>query len=314
MMKRCLSLALALALALSAAAALAEAATGLANPVHESTAEEAAKATGTYGAALPEGAQDAAYSYIDMAEGAKIFQVRFNWGGVPCVYRARSAQALEDISGMFYPWQIDKMEKIGTYDGRVKYDQGGAGVVMWLDVRNSIVYSAAMEKDAGMAKLMALSYANAEWEQEMPADGEVAPFDFFPGYEPEPAADNFNAIMGFEAKLPEGAQDVKYYVMGRRDGQGNEVPFGAVAYKLDGKAFLFYAQFGPEAFDPSNQYSPWTQFATVPLKQFQADLKYHEGGLGVINWFDSEKGINYAVAMEEGASETALPAAAEPFL
>mgnify|MGYP000870397164 CR=1 FL=1 len=62
------------------------------------------------------------------------------------------------------------------------------------------------------------------------------------------------------------------------------------------------------------QNSMWAEYRTVPLGAFQADLKYHEGGLGVINWFDAENGINYAVAMEKGASEAALVAAAEPFL
>lgn len=312
-MKRLIALLITLSLATAAFAVWAEPAADLPNPLHEATFEEAVKATGTFGANLPEGAQDVTYYYIDMQEGAKIFEARFTWEGVPCMYRARAAKELEDISGFFAAWQNDKMEKIGTYIGRVKYDEGGAGVVMWLDARNGIVYSGSMDEGASMAKLMALSYANAEWEEELTESGEAEPFGSFMGYEAEPDAANMNASLGFDVKLPEGAQDAKYYVMGVKDEQGNEQPFGAVAYKLDGKAYIYYVRFGTEAFDPSSQNSMWAEYRTVPVQGFQADLKYNEGGLGVINWFDAEKGINYAIAMEEGASEAALVAAAESF-
>lgn len=85
-MKRMLAcvtiLALVAALFLPAALAQQAAPIGLPNPVIESTAQEAAEASGTPGAYLfYDDSTDIRYSYIKGQEGPVVFQVQFTWEG-----------------------------------------------------------------------------------------------------------------------------------------------------------------------------------------------------------------------------------------
>lgn len=278
----------------------------LPNPVHPSTAEEVAQKTTGFVLAIPEGVKDAVYSYIDSGNGAAaVGQAQFAWQGAQVNYRIRQASKLEDISGMYYPWQHTKKLLIGAYLGQVMYNDGGPGVAMWLDDRNQALFSVSMDKGASLQKLMELAYANAEWEQEMP--------DGFENVGGEAVADSAAAAKAFDAAFatPAEAQNAMYYLIGK---ESLKNPIGAVYYTLKGNGFIYYLQRGPDTFDPSGRVHRWTTYETVKLGTYDADLKYDAGGEGVISWFDPAQGINRAVAVKQGASQEALLTAAQPFI
>lgn len=135
---------------------------GLPNPVFESTAEEAAEISGTPGAKLPEGATDISYSYIKGQEGPIVFQVKFTLEGADCIIRVFKGTQAEDLSGMHYSWSKDEEAMIGTFPGRLMYNEGEKGVVIWHDVANELVYNAVMTGSVTAEKLMDLALVNAE--------------------------------------------------------------------------------------------------------------------------------------------------------
>jgi len=166
-MKRMLAcvtiLALVAALFLPAALAQQDTPIGLPNPVIESTAQEAAEASGTPGANLfYDDSTDIRYSYIKGQEGPVVFQVQFTWEGADCAIRVFKGTQLEDLSGMYYPWEQDKEVMIGDHPGRVMYNEDVQGVAMWYDAGNGLVYNVSMGGNATMEKLMKLALVNAK--------------------------------------------------------------------------------------------------------------------------------------------------------
>ncbi len=287
---------------------------GLPNPVHTSTEAEAVEKSGTFGAMLPEGAQNARYSYIDMAEGRPIFQVDFTWQGDEYTLRARSAEAYEDISGVHAEWPVNKQIMIGNSLGRVMYEEGGTGVVLWLDALNDQMNSAVIKSGATMMKLLSIGFVNANWDAETAGESGEVPFAFYPFQEIEQGPENIQAMLQFDFAAPQGATDVQYHLSGWTTAEGAETPLGAVAYKLDGHNYFYAATFGSEPVEPWHRMGLWTDYKQVKLGAFDADLMYTADGMGVITWFDAQAGINRSVAMQEGASEDALIKAAQPFI
>jgi len=135
---------------------------GLPNPVFESTAEEAAEASGTNGARLPEGAADASYFYIKGQEEPVVFQVQFAWEGAKCAIRVFKGTQVEDLSGMYYPWEQDQEVLVGAHPGRVMYNEDMQGVAMWYDAQNGLVYNISMGGNATLENLMKLSLVSIE--------------------------------------------------------------------------------------------------------------------------------------------------------
>ncbi len=135
---------------------------GLPSPIFEATAEEAAKASGTFGAKLPEGAMDISYSYIKGKDRPVIFQVIFTWEEAKCSIRVFKGTQIEDLSGMFYPWAYDEEITIGVYPSHVMYNEGEVGVVIWYDEHNELVYNASIEGDVTLEKLMDLAIVNTK--------------------------------------------------------------------------------------------------------------------------------------------------------
>lgn len=308
-MKRMLAclITVALVVTLSLPLALAEQAPaiGLPNPVVEATAEEAAKESGTFGATLPEGATDARYSYIKGKDGPVIFQVQFTWEGSECAIRVFKGTQMEDLSGMFFPWETDKKMMIGAYPGRVMYTEGEAGVVMWYDARNEQVFNASMAIGATLDKLMKLAYANAEWEQELMSEPDIIPFGTLVA--PYEASDEqaLGEALGITFAAPQGATEVKYFKL------GEDSPAGLVSYQLDGKNYLLFAAKDTEPYDPSGQMVPWEHFAAAELAEYQAEMMYNESGMGLITWFNKDEGINRSLVLESATPETLLAAAKE---
>ena len=134
----------------------------LPNPIVESSAEEAARVSGTPGASAPEGAEDVRYFYIKGKEGPVIFQVKFIWEGAECTIRVFKGTQVEDLSGMYYPWEQDQEVLVGAHPGRVMYNEDVQGVAMWYDAQNGLVYNISMGGNATLENLMKLSLVNIE--------------------------------------------------------------------------------------------------------------------------------------------------------
>ena len=128
--------------------------TGLPNPIHETTREEAEKAAGEdfFLPPLPEGVEKADYSYIDAPpddpEGRVIAQAMFDCGGVRCLLRGALTDELEDFSGKYYDWTFDRGMRIGVFHGRVMFVGGGPGLAQWYDILQNATYSVSIDEGA----------------------------------------------------------------------------------------------------------------------------------------------------------------------
>ncbi len=289
---------------------------GVPNPIHESTREEAEKAAGQFLPAMPEGAENLTYSYIDAPaddpEGTVIAQAHFELSGVRYVVRVTSATEIKDISGVYEDWAVIRQVPIGINDGLVMYTQGGPGVALWYDLRMAALYCLSMDDGVTLTKLMALSGDMSEWEQEEPPvlpGGEatnswlVASLGFAEEADSQKIAD----ALGFELKAPAGAEQVKFYLY------PGTLPRGAVRYLLEGTAYIHWALPALEP-NPSATYIRWQQWDIKPMGQAEALLSFNPGGEGLISWFDEAGRVSHAVAVLDGASVESLLAAAKPVI
>ena len=313
-------LVLALMTSMLASAALAEM-TGLPNPIHEATREEAEAAAGEwfYLTPLPEGVEDADYSYIDASEdgpeGMVIAQAMFDYQGTRCVLRGALTDELQDFSGMYHDWAFDREMRIGgVFHGRVMYIDGGPGVAQWYDVLQSSTYSVSVDEGATLEMMMTLANDMAEWQQEEPPEmpGEGLEGIVLPnlGWAEKSDGQAVAKALGFPLEAPQGAENLRYYLYTLNGGQYN----AAVRYELEGRQQICWAHKGETAFEASGVTYPWARWEVAALGPFEAILSYTPGGEGLITWFDQALGINRTVAVITDASTESLLAAANLFI
>lgn len=149
----------------------------MANPVTECTQEEALAAT-DIDLAAPEGAENAAWAYIETSDG-NISQVKFDLDGNSFCYRAKmtsitslfdspaeDAEASEvtdalsdsiaigtELSGMNYEWTGSASTIFENRDAVVAFNDGDAGFICWLDVVPGILYSLSVDDNASQQLL-----------------------------------------------------------------------------------------------------------------------------------------------------------------
>ena len=111
MKKRNLFLALAVAILVGCGA---EAKVQTANPWTTMEKADLEKQTG-YKLNVPEGADDIEYSYL---ESENLAQVSFKLNNADWVYRVQATNELEDISGMYYDWEINEAGHVGDYEAQ----------------------------------------------------------------------------------------------------------------------------------------------------------------------------------------------------
>ncbi|MDD4080125.1 MAG: hypothetical protein PHP02_01760 [Eubacteriales bacterium] len=310
---------LALMVSLQAPGALAEM-TGLPNPIHEATRREAEEAAGEFFSLppLPDGVEEADYSYIDALQGDPkgrvIAQAMFDYQGTRCLLRGALTDELEDFSGMYHEWTFDRGMRIGVFHGRVMFVDGGPGVAQWYDVLQSSTYSVSIDEGATLEKLMTLANSMAEYQYEEPPEipGEGLEGIVLPGLAWAEKTDSvaLAKALGFALEEPQGAENPRYYLY-RTNGDD---PLAAVRYELEGRQQVFWAREGDEAFDISEVYHPWPKWEIAALGPFETILSYEPGGEGLITWFDHQAGVNHAVAVVTDASPETLLAAASPFI
>jgi len=303
-----------------ASAALAEM-TGLPNPIHEATRQEAEAAAGEwfYLPPLPEGVEDADYSYIDAPEGDPegmvIAQAMFDYQGTRCVLRGAFTDEIQDFSGMYHVWAFDRGMRIGgVFHGRVMYVDGGPGVAQWYDSLQSATYCVCMDEGATLEKMMTLANEMAEWQQEEPPEvpgggleGIVLPNL---GWAEKSDGQAVAKALGFPLEAPQGAENPRYYLYTRSGPQYK----AAVRYEMEGRQQVCWACRGEKPFEASGVTYPWDKWEVAALGPFEAILSYMPGGEGLITWFDKDSGINRTVGVMTGASSESLLAAASLFI
>lgn len=256
---------------------------GLPNPVFEATAEEAAKASDTFGANLPEGATDISYSYIKGQEGPAVFQVNFTWEEAKCNIRVFKGTQIEDLSGMHYSWLKDEEVMIGDYKGRLMYNEGEIGVAIWYDEENELVYNISMTGHVTPEKLKELALINVE----------QALIDL-PNPIFDATAEEAAKVSGTPgAKLPEEAKDISYSYI---KGQEGPVVF-QVKFTLEDAECTIRIFKGEQAEDLSGMHYSWSNEEEVMIGLFPGRLLYNKGELGVAIWHDEHNELVYNASM-----------------
>ncbi|MDI9519888.1 MAG: hypothetical protein QM308_01840 [Bacillota bacterium] len=297
MIARAAGLILLTLLFLTAALAEQAGAAGLPSPVFESTAEEAMKVSGTHGANLfYDDSADIRYSYIKGGEGPVIFQVKFVWEGSDCTIRVFKGAQMEDLSGMHYPWDKDIRVMAGVWQARAMLSEDEAGVVMWYDARNGLVYNIAMTGEVTLFKLMKLAMVNAEGEGEQGLTGLPNPVH----EATEEEAMKASGTLG--AKLPDGAEDPVYSYI---DGHEGPVVF-QVKFVWEGAECTVRVFKGAQLADLSGMYYPWEQEEEVMIGAHPGRVACNEDVLGVVMWHDAEKGLVYNASMSGNATKDRL--------
>jgi hypothetical protein len=86
-----------------------------------------------------------------------IAQAKFVQNGMDYTYRVRPATALEDISGAYYGWTTMNEIEVSYCNGKVRYNEGRQGVILWYDVVTSLMYSIFTDHGASEQSLLFIS-------------------------------------------------------------------------------------------------------------------------------------------------------------
>ena len=124
--------------------------TSLANPMHESDADEFAIIAGQ-DTMLPVGSEDVSYFTIDTSH--KIYEARFTLDGAQWRYRVSDENELTDTSGMYYDWKNTGNGSVEGRDATVSWNDGETGIIYWYDVVPGLNYSLSVDTGASFDKL-----------------------------------------------------------------------------------------------------------------------------------------------------------------
>ena len=111
----------------------------LPNPMVEVTADELMDKLGL-SFNVPDGAEDVKYFVInnEMAE------MRFTYNTVNCCARIKPTVEFEDISGMYYKWNVEETGKVSYNEAQIKRYNGNDITVdacLWFDAAPGLMYS-----------------------------------------------------------------------------------------------------------------------------------------------------------------------------
>jgi hypothetical protein len=93
---------------------------------------------------LPDGATNVTWQ---MMENPQMGQVQFTWQGEDYISRVAPTDEFEDISGMYYNWEIEDECEVGRCKGVVRraHDDGNTvDVCLWYDDLTGLMYSVSV--------------------------------------------------------------------------------------------------------------------------------------------------------------------------
>lgn len=118
-------------------------AAGMANPWTNSTSEEILQTIGV-DMPTPQGAIDVDYQKNDSIGLAQMSFKLSEYPDIDFNYRIQTTSAFEDISGMYYEWNLEETAKIGWCEGKIYRaisDDQTVDLLLWYDVVPGIMYS-----------------------------------------------------------------------------------------------------------------------------------------------------------------------------
>lgn len=132
------------------------------NPMEEVTDETMIEEL-SYGIKLPNGAQNIE-TYLISGE---LFERRFEMDGISYTFRTQKADAYEDISGMYYEWDVTDPVELGTFRSgdamRAITEEETVDVVNWYDTSVNANFSlSAVAPDLDGYDILAIVYQMLE--------------------------------------------------------------------------------------------------------------------------------------------------------
>ena len=129
------------------------------NPMVESSPEEIKKAVG-FSLEVPEEIKDASYYLIS----GELGQADYMKDGNAYTVRIKRSDEIEDVSGMYYSWTVDKDCKINGCDGFIHIcdtDDEKASSIVWFDEEVGVTHSISVNNAVTEAELIAAAEAVA---------------------------------------------------------------------------------------------------------------------------------------------------------
>ena len=115
----------------------------MANPWSPTTAQGLMDALGLQ-LGLPDGATNVTWQ---MMENPQMGQVQFNWQGEDYTARVAPTDEFEDISGMYYDWEVEDECEVGRCKGVIRRAHDGGNTVdvcLWYDDLTGLMYSVSV--------------------------------------------------------------------------------------------------------------------------------------------------------------------------
>ncbi len=131
----------------------------IANPMVESTPEEIKRAVG-FSLKVPADVKDASYYLISGEMG----QADYMKDGDVYTVRIKRTDSIEDVSGMYYSWTVDKDCKINGCDGVVHIcdtEDEKASSIVWFDEEVGVTHSISVNNAVTEEVLVAAAEAVA---------------------------------------------------------------------------------------------------------------------------------------------------------
>ena len=108
--------------------------------------------------------------------------------------------------------------------------------------------------------------------------------------------------LGISFDLPEGTEDVKYFIIDA----GDEPAMAQAMFMYNGANITYRIQSGAEFADISGVYEEWATTDTAEIGYCSGEIYLSDDGQGVCLWFDTVPGLMYSVYMDTQADAEAL--------
>ncbi len=132
----------------------------IANPIKQMSRQELVESCGI-NLGEPEGAENMAYSLIELDGGNPVAQLKFTLEGHELCLRAQAMDtqsAAGDISGLYYEWDVSQHTFV-RMNYAVAYLKDDMGYIKWIDGAPGIQYSLSMAEGADVDTLVSLAEA-----------------------------------------------------------------------------------------------------------------------------------------------------------
>ena len=261
----------------------AEQQSSIANPLVESTADEVAQKLG-FALAVPEGAENVQYFILS----GDTEELRFTLDGLDYTARLKATDGFEDISGMYYEWTQtldDELKGRPCKQMRYSGDEGDIDVCLWYDVVPGLMYSITTSDssldgfDITAAALQVFEPVQQEQTDEQEQSSVANPLV-------ESTADEVAQKLGFSLAVPEGAENVQYFILTNDTEE--------LRFTLDGLDYTARLKATDGFEDISGMNYEWTDTLDDELKGRQCrQMRYcgDEGDIDVCLWYDVVPGL-----------------------